>query len=140
MTDHVNPKKRSEIMRAVRGKHTGPEMMVRKAAHSLGLRYRLHRPDLPGKPDLVFPKWRTAIFVHGCFWHRHSKCSKATTPKSNADFWNKKFARNVERDAEAAEMLKELGWRVLIIWQCEATSPEATATLLRKHFSNRYRP
>lgn len=94
-------------------------MAVRRAAHRLGYRFRLHRRSLPGRPDLVFPSRRAAIFVHGCFWHRHGGCRKASTPKTRVEFWEAKFARNVERDAEVQQRLRAAGWRVLVIWECE---------------------
>lgn len=119
MVDHVSIAKRSEIMRAVRPKGSGPEKLVRSAAHRLGLRFRLHRRDLPGSPDIVFPRHKTVVFVNGCFWHRHKNCKKATTPKSNTAFWAKKFARNVERDQENYSRLARLGWTVVVVWQCE---------------------
>jgi DNA mismatch endonuclease (patch repair protein) len=119
-------------MSRVRGKDTSPEMRVRRIAHALGLRYRLHRRDLPGKPDLSFPKLRVALFVHGCFWHRHRDCRKAGDPKSREEYWQAKFAANIERDARAAKELTKLGWRVATIWECETKSPEQIATALRK--------
>ncbi|HUD51882.1 DNA mismatch endonuclease Vsr [Parvibaculum sp.] len=132
MVDHVDRRKRSEMMRAVKSKHTSTEMIVRSAAHRLGLRFRLHRADLPGKPDLVFPKWKTVIFVNGCFWHRHRGCKKATMPKSNVAFWRRKFERNVMRDKIKIKELHLLGWRVATIWQCQVASiPEATEVLKR---------
>lgn len=106
-------------MSRVGGKNTSPELRVRRAAHAIGLRFRLHRSDLPGKPDLIFPKHRVAIFVHGCFWHRHSGCSKASMPKSRTEFWQAKFHANVARDAKSIAELEALGWRVLVIWECE---------------------
>lgn len=116
-------------MRAVRRANTTPEILVRKAAHSLGLRFRLHRRDLPGTPDLVFPKLRTVVFVHGCFWHRHAKCARATTPKTRAAFWLDKFDANVARDKRTTAKLRALGWRVIVIWECETGD---TARLQRK--------
>ncbi len=110
-------------MRAVRREGTGPEIAVRKAAHALGLRFRLHRKDLPGTPDLVFPKHRVCLFVHGCFWHRHPGCSKATTPKTRRDYWIPKFEENVARDARVAQALHDAGWRVETIWECETRDP-----------------
>lgn len=104
-------------MSRIGGKNTTPEVRVRKAAHALGLRFRLHLKELPGTPDIVFPKRRLALFVHGCFWHRHSGCRKATAPSS--EFWAKKFALNVARDLRVASELKKLGWRVVTIWECE---------------------
>ena len=106
-------------MSRVKGKDTSPELRVRKAAHSLGLRFRLHRKDLPGKPDLVFPRYKTAVFVHGCFWHRHENCPKASTPKSRRDFWQDKFAANISRDERVSRELRDRGWVVETIWECE---------------------
>lgn len=106
-------------MSRVRGVDTTPEMAVRRVAHGLGYRFRLHRRDLPGKPDLVFPSRKKIVFVHGCFWHRHPRCSKATMPKSNVAMWEEKFARNVARDEAAEAALTKAGWKVLVVWQCE---------------------
>ncbi len=114
----------------MRGKDTTPEMRVRRAAHALGLRFRLHRKDLPGRPDLVFPKFRVAMFVHGCFWHRHQGCAKASTPKTRVNFWQAKFDANVMRDARVSADLKGLGWQVLTIWECESKDPKKLATIL----------
>jgi DNA mismatch endonuclease (patch repair protein) len=110
---------RSELMSRVRGRDTLPELRVRKAAHALGYRFRLHRRELPGSPDVVFPKLKVALFVHGCFWHRHEGCRRTTTPKTRADFWQRKFDANRERDARASAQLKALGWRCEIVWECE---------------------
>lgn len=110
---------RSEIMQSVRQKNTKPEVKVRQALHALGFRFRLHRRDLPGSPDIVLPKFRTVIFVHGCFWHRHPGCKYASTPKSRQEYWLPKFESNVRRDAIKEAQLKELGWRVLVVWECE---------------------
>jgi DNA mismatch endonuclease (patch repair protein) len=106
-------------MAAVRGKDTKPEMLVRRLAHSLGYRYRLHNRKLPGVPDLVFPGRRKIIFVHGCFWHRHAGCSLARLPKSKLDFWVPKLEGNHERDAKNVKLLRRDGWRVKVIWECE---------------------
>jgi len=119
MTDIVGSKRRSELMANIRGRDTAPELAVRRIAHRMGLRFRLHRKDLPGRPDLVFPKHRLAVFVHGCFWHRHRGCRYAYTPKSRVAFWAEKFAANVARDAHQKRALEVLGWRVLVIWECE---------------------
>lgn len=119
MTDKLTPDRRSWNMSRIRSKNTRTEMGVRSLIHSMGFRYRLHRKDLPGKPDIVFSKYKTVIFVHGCFWHRHEGCKITTTPKSNTEFWEKKFAYNVKRDIEHQGKLKEMGWKVLIVWQCE---------------------
>lgn len=107
-------------MRAVRGRDTRPEMVVRRLAHSLGYRYRLHRRDLPGVPDLVFPARRAVIFVHGCFWHQHNCPRGARIPKTRRDYWVPKLLKNQERDARNRQRLRETGWRVLVIWECEA--------------------
>ncbi|AOY87825.1 very short patch repair endonuclease [Marinobacter salinus] len=117
--DSVSKAKRSEIMGKVRGKNTSPELHVRKLLHSLGFRYRLHRGDLPGKPDIVFAKKQKIIFVHGCFWHRHEGCSMARFPKSREEFWRKKFEDNKARDARNVCELERQGWSVLIVWECE---------------------
>lgn len=127
MTDTLAPAARSERMRRVRGKDTQPEMMVRRLAHSLGYRFRLHRRDLPGSPDLVFPGHRAVVFVHGCFWHQHDCRRGARRPRSNADYWHPKLARNVERDTEARQRLEGLGWRVMVVWECEARDPDEIA-------------
>ena len=109
---------RSRMMSGIRGKDTKPERIVRSFLHRTGLRFRLHA-KLPGKPDLVLPKYRAAVCVHGCFWHRHEGCRYATTPANNAAFWREKFAANVARDAKVRQKLEQLGWRVLVIWSCE---------------------
>lgn len=106
-------------MARVRGKNSTPEMAVRSVAHQLGYRFRLHRRDLPGTPDLVFPGPRKAIFVHGCFWHRHPKCFRTTTPKTRAAFWAQKFADNIKRDRRVRRQLRDAGWDVLIVWECQ---------------------
>lgn len=121
-------------MSRVRGKNTTPEMRVRRIAHSLGLRYRLHRRDLPGRPDLTFAKYRVALFVHGCFWHRHPQCRKASDPKSRVDYWQAKFAANVDRDARVKQDLERLGWHVAMIWECETKSPDEIEAALRDIF------
>lgn len=109
-------------MRAIRSRDTKPEMVVRRAAHRLGYRYRLSKRDVPGKPDMVFAKRRAVVFVHGCFWHQHN-CGSVRVPKSNVDYWAPKLARTTERDAAAVSKLKEQGWRVLTIWECEIENP-----------------
>lgn len=110
-------------MRSVRQKNTAPEMVVRRIVYAIGGRYRLHRKDLPGRPDIVFPSRHLCIFVHGCFWHRHPGCRLATTPKSNIEFWQSKFARNIERDVRKENELRNAGWRVEIVWECETRDP-----------------
>lgn len=111
-------------MQAVRGSDTKPELAVRKLLHRFGYRFRLRRSDLPGKPDLVLPRYKLAIFVHGCFWHRHD-CKRATMPKTRIEFWEAKLLANVERDAQVIQALADLGWRSVVIWECEIRRPEA---------------
>lgn len=123
MTDIVNSKRRSEMMARVRGRDTAPELAVRRIAHRMGFRFRLHRKGLPGRPDLVFPRHRVVVFVHGCFWHRHEGCRYASTPKSRVAFWTEKFTANVARDARQQAALRALGWQVLVIWECESNRP-----------------
>jgi len=113
------------MMAGIRGKNTRPEMIVRRALHAMGLRYRLGGCGLPGKPDLVFRRQRKAVFVHGCFWHRHQGCQHATTPSTREDFWAAKFAANVERDRRVQAELRELGWWVHVIWECELRDAES---------------
>src|SRR5256885_14520444 len=110
---------RSALMARVRSKNSHPEMVVRRVAHALGYRFRLHRSNLPGTPDLVFPRIRKVILVHGCFWHRHPGCRRTTTPKTRGEYWATKFQENIERDARKEQALKALGWDVLVIWECE---------------------
>lgn len=114
---------RSRNMAAIRGKDTAPELAVRRILHAMGLRFRLHRRDLPGRPDIVLPKHRTVVFVHGCFWHRHEDCRYTTTPKTRQEFWQSKFAANIERDRRNRTDLLQLGWRVIVIWECELRQP-----------------
>jgi DNA mismatch endonuclease (patch repair protein) len=117
-TDIYSEQKRSEVMSKVRSKDTKPELQVRSWLHKRGFRYRLHRKDLPGCPDIVLPKYETVIFVHGCFWHQHPACKKATIPKKNHKFWKQKLKRNVERDSEHVDQLEEKGWKVITVWEC----------------------
>ncbi|GAB2782002.1 very short patch repair endonuclease [Halomonas shantousis] len=118
MKETSKTKSRSEIMAAVKSKNTSPEMKLRRFLHNQGFRYRLHKEGLPGKPDLVFSRYKLALFVHGCFWHRHSGCRYASQPATNLEYWNKKFSRNIERDARQQKELLAQGWRVLVIWEC----------------------
>lgn len=118
-------------MRAIRGRDTAPELRVRRAAHAAGLRFRLQRRDLPGTPDLVFPRHRVALFVHGCYWHRHPDCRYTTVPSSNTEFWTTKFSTNVERDARKTRELEEAGWRVAVIWECETRDQSTLPALVR---------
>lgn len=134
MADTVTPKRRSEIMANIRAKGMKPEMVVRRLVHSLGYRYRLHRKDLPGKPDLVFPGRRKVIFVHGCFWHQHSDpaCKIARRPQSNRDYWLPKLERNAARDADHQERLRAIGWDVLTLWECEIEAGDGLDRKLRR--------
>lgn len=120
-------------MSRIRAKDTKPETLVRSLLHKLGFRFRLHRKDLPGKPDIVLPKYKTVIEVKGCYWHRHQGCKDATCPKTNTEFWEKKFAETVNRDIKNIELLKKLGWEILIIWECETKNIDQLAeTVIRQ--------
>ncbi len=118
-------------MSRIRGKDTKPELRVRSQLHRMGYRFRLHRKDLPGRPDIVLPKYDTIIFVHGCFWHRHKGCRFAYTPKTRVEFWETKFEQNVRRDRRNEAALRKRGWRIIRIWECETESFEALARLIR---------
>ena len=128
--DRISKEHRSWNMSRIRGKDTAPELTVRSLLHRLGYRFRLHPKDLPGKPDIVLPKYQTVIFVHGCYWHRHKKCRYAYTPKTRIDFWKKKFEENVKRDTLTRKRLRELGWRIIIVWECQIRDLEALAKRL----------
>lgn len=133
---HKQPSKaRSDIMRAVKGRDTTPEMIVRRMVHAMGKRYRLHREDLPGKPDLTFPRLRKIIFVHGCFWHGHDCKRGARKPKENAEYWIKKISRNKERDTQSRRTLGSLGWRTLVIWECELKDREMLKARIKDFLS-----
>lgn len=125
MVDTIDPIRRSENMRRIKSVDTKPELRLRKLVHSLGFRYRLHRKDLPGHPDLVFSSKRKVIFVHGCFWHQHENCIDGRTPRSRAEYWTPKLRRNVDRDQTALLRLSQMGWRALVIWECELGGVEA---------------
>lgn len=131
MTDVFTKRKRSSIMANVRGVHTKPELIVRSIVHRMGYRFRLHRRDLPGAPDVVLPKHSKAILVHGCFWHGHRNCRKSQRPTTNTQFWNDKLDKNISRDAANLADLKRLGWKTLIIWECQTKSEAALETQLR---------
>ena len=128
--DTVDKTTRSRIMSRVGQKDTGPEMKLRRSLHKIGLRYRLHDKRLPGSPDVVFPRFKAALFVHGCFWHRHPGCHLTTTPATRPEFWNQKFEKNVARDHKVQTLLEEAGWRVLTIWECETKSEKILHDLL----------
>ncbi len=130
--DVVDQATRSRMMSGIRGKDTKPEMTVRKYLHALGYRYRIHRRDLPGNPDLVLTKLRVCLFVHGCFWHRHVGCRFATNPKTRTAFWNEKFEKNVARDLANIQALEELGWTVLVIWECQLKESDQALEKLKQ--------
>jgi len=119
MVDVLTPEQRRKNMSRIRGKNTRPEVELRSMLHKAGFRFRLHYKKLPGKPDIVLPRFRTAVFVHGCFWHRHQGCRFASNPKTRPDFWKKKFQETVERDARNAQLISASGWQVVTIWECE---------------------
>lgn len=119
MADHLTPEKRSWNMAQIKGKDTSVEVTVRKYLFSNGYRFRKTDKRYPGKPDIVLPKYKTVIFIHGCFWHRHPGCKRATTPKSNVEYWNSKFQKNVENDTKHQEELEAMGWKVIVLWECE---------------------
>lgn len=125
----VDPARRA-LMARIKREDTKPELLVRRALHRAGLRFRLHCHDLPGCPDIVLPARRVAVFVHGCFWHRHM-CRAGRVPKTRTDYWEAKFARNVERDAQVRTALEAAGWRVVVVWECEAESPEKLERIVR---------
>ena len=124
MVDTLTKSQRSRVMSKIRGKDTKPELAVRSLLHRMGYRFRLHRRDLPGSPDIVLPRYRAVVFVHGCFWHRHEGCSKAYTVKTDPEGrWRKKFEQNVERDRRVRAALRKLGWKVIVVWECTICEP-----------------
>ncbi len=131
VADTLTPNERSKRMSLIRGKDSSPEMKLRRLVHGMGFRYRLHVKDLPGKPDLVFPSRRAVIFMHGCFWHRHPGCKLARMPKTKLDFWGPKLEGNRERDLRNQEMLKKLGWHVLVVWECEMKNIDKVSNKVR---------
>lgn len=135
MVDFVSKEKRSKIMRGVRSVDTKPERLVRRTMHRLGYRFRIHRKDLPGKPDIVLPRHNLVVFVHGCFWHQHSGCKDGRIPSSNTEFWERKFSANRARDAKHTAALKGLGWRVEVIWECQARDPDRLSARLAEVFA-----
>jgi DNA mismatch endonuclease (patch repair protein) len=120
--DPFNAAKRSEIMSHIRGKDTGVEKKVRSLLHRLGYRFRIHVDGLPGKPDIVLPKYTSIVFVHGCFWHGHKGCKRASIPQTNSEFWTRKIGGNIQRDRKTIRELQDLGWKVLIVWQCQTSN------------------
>lgn len=133
MTDHLSEEKRSWNMSRIRWKNTKPEKIIRSLLHCRGYRFRLHRKDLPGSPDIVLPKYKTVILINGCFWHQHPGCRRATIPKSNRNYWLPKLERNVSRFYENEKLLKEMGWKVIIVWECELK--KKTAELIAERIS-----
>jgi len=140
MADFLTPRERSERMARIRGRDTKPELAVRAILRGLGARARLHRRDLPGSPDLVLVRERIAILVHGCFWHRHQGCARATHPATRRRFWREKFARNVARDRRVARLLRRLGFRVIVIWECRLRDPERVRRRLAREIAARTTP
>lgn len=132
--DTVSERQRSWNMSRIHSKDTKPEMIVRSFLHKNGFRFRLHVKNLPGHPDIVLPKYRTVVEVRGCFWHRHPGCRQATTPSTNAEFWQEKFKRNVERDRNTEKLLKELGWNLIVVWECELKNDERLNLLINQIF------
>ena len=137
MTDVFSKAKRSYVMSRIQGRDTRPELTVRSALHQMGYRFRLHRSDLPGKPDIVLTRYRVVIFVHGCFWHRHKGCRYSYTPKTRKRFWANKFELNVKRDREVMSALRKLGWHPVIVWECELRFPDRFQRRLKTVLSAR---
>ncbi|WP_459556765.1 very short patch repair endonuclease [Lacunimicrobium album] len=135
--DSLTKERRSWNMSRIRAKDTKPELAVRSLLHRMGYRFRLNNTVLPGRPDIVLPRHRAVVFVHGCFWHRHAGCRYAYTPKSRIDFWQRKFDSNIRRDQQVAEQLKELQWSQLVMWECEIKNPEAQKRLIKAFFRDR---
>lgn len=132
MVDTIDRRSRSRVMALVKSKNTGPEMLVRKLVFAAGYRYRIHVKNLPGSPDLTFPRRKKVIFVHGCFWHRHEGCDLARMPKSSIDFWESKLSGNKLRDARAIDALRQCGWDVMVVWECELRDPENVARAIQE--------
>ena len=137
MADDRSPALRSQNMSRIRSRDTSPELRVRSLLHRAGYRYRLHVKEMPGKPDIVMRRYRTVVFVNGCFWHRHPNCRYATTPKNNIDYWHQKFQRNVARDRVAHDALARSGWTVLVIWECQTRDKASLRELIEKIMPSR---
>jgi len=133
--DNLTPEHRSWNMSRIRSTNTSPEKKVRSMLHSMGFRFRLHAKYLPGKPDIVMPRYKTVVMVHGCYWHRHQGCKFAYTPKSRVDFWHSKFDDNVRRDRRVRRKLRRLGWRVVVIWECQTLNREKLFRRIRRVFN-----
>jgi DNA mismatch endonuclease, patch repair protein len=136
MADVYSSETRSKVMSKVHGKNTRQEMFIRSLLHSLGFRFRLYRRDLPGNPDIVLPKWKAVVFVNGCFWHQHDGCRRASRPKSNVGYWDAKLSRNIERDKRNQQWLHELGWRTIIVWECDTKNHQHIERFLREAITN----
>lgn len=130
MTDNLTPAQRRINMQSIRSRDTLPELYIRKFLHRLGFRFRTHASSLPGKPDIVLPKYKTVVFVHGCFWHRHG-CKRTVSPKTRSDYWISKFARTQQRDLQAVTALRRSGWKVITVWECEL----AQSAILKRRFN-----
>ena len=135
MADNLTAEQRKKNMTAIKSRHTKPEIIVRSLLHRLGFRFRLHDKKLPGKPDIILPKYKTVIFVHGCFWHQHKGCKRSTIPKSNTDYWIPKLTGNVKRDVQHKADLKKIGWNVATVWECETKDADKLEKKLKKTFA-----
>jgi DNA mismatch endonuclease, patch repair protein len=131
MVDSLHPAQRSVLMARVANKNTKPEMLVRRLLHTMGYRFRLHRADLPGTPDIVLARYRTVVFVHGCFWHGHRACKRAKRPSTNRVFWNSKIDSNIRRDQQNKKVLRKLGWQVLVLWECNLKDKASVLTAIK---------
>jgi DNA mismatch endonuclease (patch repair protein) len=134
--DVFDKDKRSRVMAKVKNKNTKPELLVRSLLHRMGYRFRIHRKDLPGNPDITLPKYKAVIFVHGCFWHGHEGCPKAKRPQSNMEFWDEKLNENIDRDKKVVYELERMGWRVLVIWTCEINDVDALSQRVESFMQN----
>lgn len=134
--DTLTPEERSQQMRLVRSGNTNPELVVRRLLHDAGFRFRVHRKNLPGKPDIVLPRYKVVVFVHGCFWHAHPGCKNARVPKSNLEYWVGKLNRNVARDDDTARSLTELGWRRIVVWECQISDHQTLIEWLSRSIRN----
>ncbi|MHA3690359.1 very short patch repair endonuclease [Akkermansia sp. AKK6] len=132
--DVFSPEKRSQVMSRIRSKDTKPEKIIRSILHKMGFRFRINLKDLPGKPDIVLPKYKTIIFIHGCFWHQHEGCKIASKPKSNSEYWKSKFTRNIERDKRNQDDLRTMGYRIIVIWECEVKNIQNNHEILNNKF------
>lgn len=133
MADKISPERRSRNMAAIKSRDTKPEVAIRRLLHAAGFRFRLHRKDLPGRPDIVLPRYKTVVFVNGCFWHQHPECKLASNPSSRPEYWRAKLDRNVERDRHSYASLTNLGWKVIVVWECEI---RRNASAVAEHIGN----